>query len=152
MAERTKFSSYVAFTLGITGVIYPVVAHWVWSRDGFMAGGAHAAFRLLDFAGCGVVHMVGGIAGVVGAAMVGPRPGAFAEGAPGQFTANEAVFRERLQSTQLLWHVIGTIVLWVGWYGFNCGSSGGIIGQVDQVLLVGLVSGVPQGTGSFFWV
>ena len=69
----------MAFTLVITGFIYPTVAHWVWGAEGFMAG-ADNGFLLLDFAGCGVVHMVGGIAGVVGAWMVGPRPGAFIEG------------------------------------------------------------------------
>ena len=59
-------------------------------------------------------------------------------GDQGHYTGTEAVLHERMKATQLLWQVIGTVSLWVGWYGFNCGSVGGIVGQVDKVALVAI--------------
>jgi len=113
VAERCQLSAYIIYTCIITGFIYPVVVHWVWSGDGFLS-----AFNsdhimdaaCIDFAGSGVVHMTGGIAGLVGAAILGPRKGRWED--PAKFEGH---------STPL--QVIGTFMLWFGWYGFNCGST-----------------------------
>uniref|UniRef100_A0A6T1ZNL6 Guanylate cyclase domain-containing protein n=1 Tax=Eutreptiella gymnastica TaxID=73025 RepID=A0A6T1ZNL6_9EUGL len=138
MAERTKFVCYVVFTLLISGIIYPLVCHWVWSDQGFMKVGNPAAqVPILDFAGCGVVHMVGGISGLSGAWVVGPRPGIFIHRA-NLLQKKDIYVHDRLLATQKLWMVIGTLGLWVGWYGFNCGSVGGIVGQVETVALVAI--------------
>jgi Amt family ammonium transporter len=80
MAERTKFGAYLFYSVFISAIIYPVVVHWAWSGDGWLT-----AFKdnpiggngYIDFAGSGVVHMVGGIAGLMGAIAVGPRIGKF---------------------------------------------------------------------------
>lgn len=138
MAERTALSGYLVYTSVITGFIYPVIAHWMWSADGFLSpfaktywsGGGPAAngaggewtsyFPLgggaIDFSGSGVVHMTGGVAALVGAAIVGPRVGRF---------------DEKKQPLPMAGHsstlvVTGTFMLWLGWYGFNPGSTLGL--------------------------
>ena len=81
VAERTQFVAYLVYSVSLTALIYPVVVHWVWSTEGWLS-----AFNTLDdeplfgigmvdFAGCGVVHMVGGLAGLAGAYICGPRLG-----------------------------------------------------------------------------
>jgi|Transcript_27429 Amt family ammonium transporter len=138
MAERTKFVCYVVFTIIISGGIYPVVCHWVWDGKGFMAvSNPDAPLPLLDFAGCGVVHMVGGFAGLAGAYIVGPRPGIFLQKTK-MLHKKDAFVHDRLLASQKLWAVIGTLILWVGWYGFNCGSVGAIVHSVDVVGRVAL--------------
>ena len=105
MAERTKFICYAAFTLVISGVIYPFVCHWVWADSGFMAAANPAApVPLLDFAGCGVVHMVGGFSGITGAYIVGPRPGIWVQKV-NMLTKKDWAVRDRLLATQKLWQV-----------------------------------------------
>jgi len=89
-----------------------VVVHWVWNGDGFLSAfnSEHILGGNIDFAGSGVVHMTGGVAGLVGAAILGPRKGRFED--PSKFEGH---------STPL--QVIGTFLLWFGWYGFNGGST-----------------------------
>lgn len=113
VAERTSFYAYMAYAFFLTAFVYPVVSHWVWG-GGFLAtlystsdGG------VLDFAGCTVVHMVGGFAGLVGAAVVGPRLGRFdSEGMVVPIPGHSATLA-----------TLGTFLLWFGWYGFNPGSA-----------------------------
>lgn len=71
LAERTQFLAYALFSMFITAFLYPVVVHWTWGGGWLAAGG------YLDFAGSGIVHLVGGVCGLVGAIMVGPRSGRF---------------------------------------------------------------------------
>jgi len=112
VAERCALSAYLIYTCFITGFIYPVVVHWVWDGSGWLSAfNSNAVFAgCIDFAGSGVVHMTGGWAALVGAKILGPRTGRF---------ANPASFEGH--STPLV--IIGTFLLWFGWYGFNPGST-----------------------------
>ncbi|GLJ22157.1 hypothetical protein SUGI_0416270 [Cryptomeria japonica] len=116
IAERTQFEAYLIYSSLLTGFVYPVVSHWIWSPDGWAS--ASRTDRLLfgsgaiDFAGSGVVHMVGGVAGLWGALIEGPRVG--------RFDAFGRSVAMRGHSGTLV--VLGTFLLWFGWYGFNAGS------------------------------
>lgn len=112
LAERTKFLAYALFSSILTGFIYPMVVHWTWG-GGWLGKGGY-----LDFAGSGIVHMVGGISALVGAYVVGPRLGRFN-------VNNEDEFKPH--NMPLV--VLGTFVLWFGWYGFNAGSTLGFTGS-----------------------
>ncbi|MCK8825671.1 ammonium transporter [Fuchsiella alkaliacetigena] len=107
MAERTKFSGYIAYSVVITGVIYPIVGHWIWG------GGWLEALGMVDFAGSTVVHSVGGWAALAGAIVLGPRAGKYDE--DGSINA--------LPGHNLLMAALGVFILWFGWFGFNAGSS-----------------------------
>jgi ammonium transporter, Amt family len=114
IAERTKFSTYLIFSLLMTLVIYPISGSWVWN-----AGGWLAKMGFTDFAGSTVVHSVGGWASLVAAAMVGPRIGKYnADG-----TANA------IPGHSLMLGALGVFILWVGWFGFNPGSQLAISGD-----------------------
>ncbi|XP_072958017.1 ammonium transporter 1 member 1 [Typha angustifolia] len=118
IAERTQFVAYLIYSAFLTGFVYPVVSHWFWSADGWAAAARDPTKSLLfrtgviDFAGSGVVHMVGGIAGFWGALIEGPRIGRFDH-------AGRSVAL-RGHSASLV--VLGTFLLWFGWFGFNPGS------------------------------
>lgn len=108
MAERTKFKSYIIFSAVISAVIYPVVVRWQW--------GGGWLFQLStpfhDFAGSALVHMTGGIAAAVGAALLGPRIGRYgADGKPRAIPGHSIPLA-----------ILGCFILLVGWYGFNPGS------------------------------
>ena len=116
IAERTQFVAYLIYSSFLTGFVYPVVSHWFWSADGWASAfnTSNLLFKsgVIDFAGSGVVHMVGGIAGLWGALIEGPRIGRF------DHTGRSIVLRGH--SASLV--VLGTFLLWFGWYGFNPGS------------------------------
>uniref|UniRef100_A0A1D1Z614 Ammonium transporter n=1 Tax=Anthurium amnicola TaxID=1678845 RepID=A0A1D1Z614_9ARAE len=116
IAERTQFVAYLIYSAFLTGFVYPVVSHWFWSPDGWAAASRtdDLLFRsgAIDFAGSGVVHMVGGLAGLWGAFIEGPRIGRFDNG------GRSVTLRGH--SASLV--VLGTFLLWFGWYGFNPGS------------------------------
>jgi Amt family ammonium transporter len=116
MAERTKFSAYLAYTAFITALIYPIVVHWAWDANGWMSAFNEDKFMAngyIDFAGSGVVHTVGGTAGLVGAILVGPRFGKF--GRDGSINA--------IPGHSIGLACLGMFILWFGWYGFNPGST-----------------------------
>ncbi|WCJ29218.1 ammonium transporter 1 1 [Euphorbia peplus] len=81
IAERTQFSAYLVFSFFLTGFVYPIVAHWVWSSSGWLSASSAEGLLFgsgaIDFAGSGVVHLVGGIAGLWGSLIEGPRIGRF---------------------------------------------------------------------------
>ena len=107
MAERTKFISYVIYSLMLSALIYPISGHWIWG-GGWLAGlGFH------DFAGSTAVHMVGGVAAMIGAAMLGPRIGKYgSDGKP-----------KAILGHSITLGALGVFILWFGWFGFNPGSS-----------------------------
>ena len=108
MAERTKFSSYLIYSAVISAIVYPISGHWAWNADGWlMQLGYH------DFAGSSVVHMVGGIAALVGAIFLGPRIGKFDhDGNPRNIPGHSMTLA-----------MLGIFLLWFGWFGFNPGST-----------------------------
>ncbi|KAL7611988.1 ammonium transporter 1 member 2 [Lactuca sativa] len=117
IAERTQFVAYLIYSSFLTGFVYPIVSHWVWSSDGWASATRTSGSLLfgsgaIDFAGSGVVHMVGGIAGLWGALIEGPRIG--------RFDRSGRSVALRGHSASLV--VLGTFLLWFGWYGFNPGS------------------------------
>lgn len=109
MAERTKFSSYCIYSAVISAVVYPVEAGWIWNGNGWLAKlGFH------DFAGSTAIHMVGGIAAFIGAAMLGPRIGKYKiDKVTGKKTARA------IPGHNLTIGALGVFILWFGWYGFN---------------------------------
>ncbi|KAL9672472.1 hypothetical protein QQ045_028723 [Rhodiola kirilowii] len=129
IAERTQFSAYLVFSFFLTGFVYPVVAHWVWSSSGWLSPSSSSLLfgsGSVDFAGSGVVHVVGGIAGLWGALIEGPRVGRFdAFGKPVPIRGHNATLV-----------VMGTFLLWFGWFGFNPGSFNKVLvaypGSADQ--------------------
>ncbi|GBG92042.1 hypothetical protein CBR_g54162 [Chara braunii] len=116
IAERTQFTAYLAYSTFLTGFVYPVVSHWVWSPSGwisaFNTGNMFLDVGMVDFAGSGVVHMTGGIAGFMGAWIEGPRIG--------RFDRTGGTQEMKGHSGTLV--ILGTFLLWFGWYGFNPGS------------------------------
>jgi len=114
VAERCTFVAYMCYSAVLTGFVYPVVVHWAWGGGGFSEFDSLNGGGVIDFAGSGVVHMVGGMAALIGAAILGPRKNRFdaQTGMPNKMPAQSAVFQ-----------VLGTFILWVGWYGFNCVST-----------------------------
>jgi Amt family ammonium transporter len=108
LAERIKLWPFLAFTVVLTGVIYPIQASWKWG-GGFL----DANFGFLDFAGSTVVHSVGGWAALAGALILGPRLGKYAK--DGRITP--------IPGSNLTLATLGTFILWLGWFGFNGGSQ-----------------------------
>jgi Amt family ammonium transporter len=112
MAERTKFATYLIASAAMTGFIYPVVVHWTWG------GGLIARINIgdavySDFAGSGVVHLSGGMLGLMGAIFLGPRIGKYGpDGKPRAIPGHNIPFA-----------MLGVFVLWLGWFGFNPGSE-----------------------------
>lgn len=115
VAERFNFNAYLAYSLFISAWIYPVIVHWIWCINGWLSAwnvDPLIQSGMIDFAGSGVVHMVGGFSGMMGAILVGPRLGRFdSNGQPVDMPGHSASLV-----------VLGTVLLWFGWYGFNPGS------------------------------
>jgi ammonium transporter, Amt family len=132
MAERTKFGAYIFYNLGITAIIYPVVGHWVWG------GGWLGELGFIDFAGSTVVHSVGGLAAVVGAAVLGPRMGKFnSEGMPNAIPGHNIVLG-----------ALGVFILWFGWFGFNPGST--LSGLDLSIAMIAVNTNLSAAAGAVF--
>ena len=109
IAGRTKYSTYIIFTVFMTAIIYPISGGWQWYGDGAWL----ADMGFIDFAGSSIVHAVGGVAALVAAIMVGPRLGKF--GKDGSVNP--------IPGSNLLLGTLGVFILWLGWFGFNGGSQ-----------------------------
>jgi len=111
MAERTKFSSYLLYTLGITVIVYPIFGSWAWGSlldgDGWLE-----RLGFADFAGSTVVHSVGGWAALAGALVLGPRLG--------KYSGNRVT---PIPGHNIPLAALGVFILWLGWFGFNPGST-----------------------------
>ncbi|MDD3244380.1 MAG: ammonium transporter, partial [Eubacteriales bacterium] len=113
MAERTKFVSYCIYSAVISAVIYPISGHWIWG------GGWLAQLGFHDFAGSTAVHMVGGVAALIGAKMLGPRIGKYGkDGKP-----------RAIPGHSLTLGALGVFILWFCWFGFNGCSTVSMTGD-----------------------
>ena len=121
MAERTKFLSYCVYSAVISALIYPIEAHWIWG------GGWLAQLGFHDFAGSCCIHMVGGIAALIGAKILGPRIGKFEKDANGKVIKVNAFPGHNIPLGAL-----GVFILWFGWYGFNgaAAADGDALGKI----------------------
>ncbi|WP_410474469.1 ammonium transporter [Guyparkeria sp. TX1] len=107
VAERMKLWAFLAFTVVLTGLIYPIQGYWSWG------GGILSDLGYSDYAGSGIVHFTGAVAALAGVLLLGPRKGKF--GPNGQVNA--------LPGANLPLATLGTFILWLGWFGFNGGSE-----------------------------
>ncbi len=128
MAERTDFVGNLIYTVIVTAIIYPVIVHWVWGGGWLFQQG------FFDFAGSNVVHTVGGVIAIIGAWMLGPRKG--------------KVWGKAIPPHNLGLALTGTMILWVGWYGFNPGSTLGAVGVGGTIGIVVLNTTLGGGIGS----
>jgi len=122
VAERMKLWAFFAFAVVLTGFIYPVQGYWKWG------GGFLEELGFFDFAGSGVVHMCGAAAALAGVLILGPRKGKY--GPQGQVYA--------IPGANLPLATLGTLILWLGWFGFNGGSELKVsdVGEANAVALV----------------
>ncbi|GIV17521.1 MAG: ammonium transporter [Armatimonadota bacterium] len=138
MAERTKFSAYLVYSFVVSALIYPVVGHWIWG------GGWLAKLGMWDFAGSTVVHSTGGWLALVGAIMLGPRIGKYSkEGKP-----------LAIPGHSLPMAALGVFILWLGWFGFNPGSTMAADASIAQIALTTNLAAATGAIGALFtsWV
>lgn len=148
MAERTKFSMYLVYTIFISVLIYPVSGHWTWG-GGWLMNGEEGSFMMNlfgttfhDFAGSTIVHSVGGWIALVGAAILGPRIGKY--GKDGKSRA--------IPGHNLTIAALGVFILWFGWFGFNPGSQLAAASTDDAMAIshVFLTTNLAACAGGFF--
>lgn len=135
MAERTKFSSYLVYSFLISMFIYPVFGHWAWGNlfvaDNAKSGAWLASRGFIDFAGSTVVHSVGGWAALAGALVVGPRIG--------KFLPDGRV--HPIPGHSLTMAALGVFILFIGWFGFNPGSTTAANGLESRIAVNTLLAG-----------
>ena len=137
MAERTKINAYMAYSFLISAIIYPVYGHWVWG-GGWLSTLSTPA---IDFAGSGVVHTVGGTAALVGGLMLGPRIGKYGpDGKP-----------RNIPGHSMTLVVLGMLVLFLGWFGFNPGSTLAATSLRISVIAVNtFLAGIAGGLAAYY--
>ena len=123
MAERTKFSAYCIYSGVISLFIYPIEAHWIWGGGWLSQLGFH------DYAGSCAIHMVGGIAALVGAAILGPRLGKYERDENGKVVKVNA-----FPGHNIVIGALGVFILWLGWYGFN-GAAATTVSELASIFL-----------------
>lgn len=117
MAERTKFSSYMIYSVFISAIVYPVVGHWIWG------GGWLSKLGFLDFAGSRVVHCVGAWSALAGVLVLGPRIGKYQkDGTPNPIPGHSMPLA-----------ILGVFLLWFGWFGFNPGSTMAAVASIGDI-------------------
>ncbi len=134
MLERTKFAVYVIFAVVFAGLIYPIVGHWIWG------GGWLGQLGMQDFAGSTVVHLSGAMAALAGTLLLGPRIGKYDDnGSPITIPGHNMPLA-----------VLGVLILWVGWFGFNPGSTMAATTQVADVALTTNLAAAAGVLGAMF--
>ncbi|WP_394707729.1 ammonium transporter [uncultured Bacteroides sp.] len=131
MAERTKFSMYICYSILICALVYPISGHWTWG-GGWLMNGDEGSFMMStfgttfhDFAGSTIVHSVGGWIALVGAAILGPRIGKYDKNG-----RSKAIPGHNLTIAAL-----GVFILWFGWFGFNPGSQLAAASEGDRIAI-----------------
>ncbi len=130
MAERTKFLSYLIYSVVISAVIYPIVGHWIWG------GGWLSELGMIDFAGSTVVHSVGGWAALVGAYLIGPRIGKY----------NKDGKSNAIPGHSITIGALGVFILWFGWFGFNPGST--VAGTDPSIAIIAVTTNLAAAAGA----
>lgn len=125
VAERMKFMAYALVSLATVILIYPISGHWIWNNEGWLAN-----MGMVDFAGSTVVHSLGAWVGLAGIIMLGARIGKF----------NKDGSTNHLQGHNLVLAVLGVMILWFGWFGFNGGSLLEVNDNLPRVILNTLLS------------
>ena len=124
MAERTRFVGYLAYSIGITVVVYPIFGGWCW--NGLVGADGSAGWLegkgFLDFAGSTVVHSIGGWAALAGAIVLGARKGKYKDGKP-----------QAIPGHNVPMAALGVFILWLGWFGFNPGSTTAVGGDMARI-------------------
>ncbi|MBR6872906.1 MAG: ammonium transporter [Ruminococcus sp.] len=123
MAGRTKFSSYCIYSGIISLFVYPIEAHWIWGGGWLSQLGFH------DYAGSCAIHMVGGIAALVGAIFVGPRLGKYERDENGKIIKVNAI-----PGHSITLGALGVFILWLGWYGFN-GAAATSVSELSSIFM-----------------
>lgn len=142
VAERMTFNGYLAITLILSLLIYPITGHWAWSSAYLGQQGWLEELGFVDFAGSTVVHSVGGWVALAAIIVIGPRIGRFQTGI-------------RLpQGSNLPMSALGTLLIWLGWFGFNGGSTLQLNEQVPLILLNTTLSAIFGGifVGFFYYL
>ena len=140
VAERMKFNGYLIITILATGIIYPIVGHWAWSSsylsnmdatnqllsvtNEIKTTGWLTDIGFVDFAGSTIVHSVGGWIALSAVIIIGPRIGKYSDANKGKFIGSSFPLA-----------VLGTLILWFGWFGFNGGSNGAMDETVPLILI-----------------
>lgn len=132
VAERIKFLAFIAFSFLLVAVVYPIGGHWTWG------GGWLAKLGFIDFAGSTVVHSVGGWAALTGAIFLGARAGKYNPDG----TANP------LPGHNLSLATLGTFILWLGWFGFNAGST--MAADPEAISIIAVNTLMAAGAGCLF--
>eukprot|EP00903_Cladosiphon_okamuranus_P022740 g20932.t1 len=138
VADRIPFKVYLIYAFLTSAIFYPILAYWVWADDGWLSATRTNPFLgcgVLDFAGSGVVHMCGGAIALIIAFLVRPRSDRFfragdmdeednvASGTLKNHTNKGQINEADFQPNDMAWMTLGCFLLWIGWYGFNCGST-----------------------------
>ncbi|MHC4066495.1 MAG: ammonium transporter, partial [Planctomycetota bacterium] len=130
VSERMRFAGYLVIATIVSAVIYPFIGHWVWgSASGVSSGGWLEQRGFIDFAGCTVVHSVGGWIALAAIIIIGPRIGRFGKNAV------------PIHGHDLPFVTLGVFLLWFGWFGFNGGSTLGLTPEVPVIIVNTTVSG-----------
>lgn len=135
VAERTAFNAYLIFSILMTAVIYPIFGSWAWGSL-FNGSGWLEGLGFIDFAGSTVVHSVGGWAALAASIVVGPRVGKYIDGKP-----------QDIKGHSLPLAALGVFILWLGWFGFNAGST--TAGTTD-IALIAINTFLAAGAGATF--
>ncbi len=129
VAERIKFSSFMIFSFVLVAIIYPIQGHWIWG------GGWLGGMGFLDFAGSTVVHSVGGWAGLAGIIVLGPRLG--------KYTSDGRM--QPIPGHNMLFVTLGGFILWLGWFGFNPGST--MAADADAIARIAVTTNLAASAG-----
>ncbi len=140
MAERTKFSVYCIYSIVISALVYPISGHWIWGGGWLSQLGFH------DFAGSAAVHMVGGIAALIGAKMLGPRIG--------KYNADGTV--NAIPGHSLTLGALGVFLLWFGWFGFNgcstaCATGDTALLSMSKIFVTTNMAAAAGATATMFY-
>ncbi|WP_324282780.1 ammonium transporter [Cyanobacterium aponinum UTEX 3221] len=127
IAERIKFLAYTIVVILVSGLIYPFYGHWVWNSSGWLK-----QLGFIDFAGSTVVHGIGAWVGFATLIIIGSRQGRFSD--KGEVN--------KIQGSNLPFAVLGALFLWLGWLGFNGGSTFAFNNQVPKIILNTVLAGV----------